>query len=134
MHWRRADHLGLVIAGAAALLLRPVGGLQHAGMWGLSNGTRVSGPTADPVSSFTTLTFDVSDPAAISANAAVGVKALYPLKWVTNRKEQCMAPIPHTQTTPDGKFSCLTIDPNYKQLWAATYAKIKPLIAAGSVI
>ena len=108
--------------------------LQHAGMWGLQNASTVTGPTLDPVSAWTTLTFDVSDSALILANAKLGVKALYPISWTAAQKELCYAPVPHTQTTMDGKFSCLTIDPDYKAKWKAQFAMMQPLIKAQALI
>lgn len=111
-----------------------VAALQYAGMWGLHNGSSVTGPTTDRVATWTTLTFDVSDPDLILANAKLGVKALYPISWTAAQKELCYAPVPHTQTTPDGKFSCLTIDPDYKAKWKAQFAKMQPLIKAKALL
>ena len=50
------------------------------------------------------------------------------------QKKKCYAPIPHTQTSPDGTFSCLTIDPDYKAKWKTAFAKMQPLIQAGALI
>lgn len=108
--------------------------LQHAGMWDLNNASKVAGPTLDPVAAWSTLTFDVSEPDLILANHKLGVKALYPIQWTAAQKELCYAPVPHTQTTPDGKFSCLTIDPDFKAKWKAQYAKMQPLIQAGALL
>ena len=74
------------------------------------------------MSSWTTLTFDVSDPALLLANAKHGMQGLWPLQWTAPQKKKCYAPVPHTQTTPDGTFSCLTTDPDYKARWKAQYA------------
>eukprot|EP01050_Picozoa_sp_SAG11_P009923 SAG11_NODE_969_length_6347_cov_13.010871_2_plen_130_part_00 len=94
----------VLLAVLALQQLRPAACLQHAGMWGLQNGSEVTGPTADAVHEWTTLTFEVSDPAAIATNAALGVQALYPLSWTTSRKEKCMAPIPHTQVGQNARY------------------------------
>ena len=86
------------------------------------------------MSSWTTLTFDGSDPALLLANAKRGMQGLWPLQWTAPQKKKCYAPVPHTQTTPDGTFSCLTIDADYKARWKAQYAQMKPLIQAGALI
>ena len=61
------------VAFAALLSMQLCSSLQYAGMWGLSNGTAVTGPTKDAVHDWTSLTFEVSEPAAITANAAVAL-------------------------------------------------------------
>ena len=62
------------------------------------------------------------------------MKALYPISWTAAQKELCYAPVPHTQTTADGKFSCLTIDPDYKAKWKAQFATMQPLIKAQALL
>ena len=72
--------------------------------------------------------------AVVGQRAKRGVKGLWPLQWTASQKKPCYAPIPHTQTSPDGTFSCLTIDPDYKARWKAAFAKMRPLIQARALI
>jgi len=100
--------------------------MQHSAMWGLNDASAAAG--------WGTLTFDVSDNATVTANFRAGIRALIPLTWTTTQKEKCFAPVPHTQTTKSGYFTCTTIDPDYEALWKKQWAAIKPLAASGAAI
>ena len=100
--------------------------LQHSSMWSL-NGAAGKG--------WADLTFNIGDIPTIQNNSIhYNMKALYPLQWTVGQKKKCFAPVKHCQTTPDGYFNCITIDPNYKQSWKEQFEKIKPLIDKGNII
>jgi hypothetical protein len=62
------------------------------------------------------------------------MKALYPIRWTVPQAKKCFAPVPHTQTHPDGMFDCVTIDPDYQKSWQTQFALIKPYIHSGNII
>ena len=100
--------------------------LQHSSMWS------INGPDG---SGWADITFAVGDLDTIQNNSIhYGMKALYPLQWTVGQKQKCYAPVKHCQTTPDGYFNCITIDPNYKEAWQKQFLEIKPLIDKGIII
>ena len=100
--------------------------LQHSSMWS------INGPDG---MGWADLTFAVADLETIQNNSIhYGMKALYPLQWTVGQKQKCYAPVKHCQTTPDGYFNCITIDPNYKEAWQKQFLEIKPLIDKGIII
>ena len=83
--------------------------LQHSSMWS------INGPDG---AGWADLTFAIGDLPTIQNNSDhFNMKALYPLQWTVGQKNKCYAPVKHCQTTPDGYFNCITIDPDYKQSW-----------------
>ena len=115
------------------LLLTCAHALQHAAMWGLNPGT--PGTTADtPGKSMTDLTFDISNITLINENFhTYQVTALYPLQWTVSQSKKCFAPVKHTQTTPDGYFACIQMDPNYVNSWKTQFQLMEPAIHSGAL-
>jgi hypothetical protein len=41
---------------------------------------------------------------------------------------RCFAPVKHQQTTPDGYFDCIMMDPQYQSRWNDTWTLIAPQV------
>eukprot|EP00945_MAST-04E_sp_MAST-4E-sp1_P008905 g8905.t1 len=105
------------------LFLRCGHGLQHSSMWSIDG--KSGAGWAD-------MTFAVGDLAVIQNNSDLyEMKALYPLQWTVAQKQKCFAPVKHQQTSPDGYFSCIMLDPDYKASWKKQFATLQPLIKKG---
>eukprot|EP00041_Stephanoeca_diplocostata_P008127 m.117606 g.117606 ORF g.117606 m.117606 type:complete len:375 (-) comp17185_c0_seq1:173-1297(-) len=102
--------------------------LQHSAMWSLD--------TAADMHGWATMTFEVGNLTLIQQNyATAGITALFPFNgWKIARPQKCFAPVKHQQTSPDGMFTCLMLDPNYAENWRAIWTQIKPLVDKGSII
>ena len=99
-------------------LLLEAAGLQYSSMWSVTT-------TDDTAQSSSSLTFSLGDLTQIELNAEAGVKALYPIHWTVAQDHLCYAPVPHTQTTPNGTFGCVTLDPDYENKWKTQFAQLK---------
>jgi hypothetical protein len=100
-------------------------------MWGLNTkDEKESASTAE----WASLSFDNGNLTQIEENWKHGMKALYPISWTQPKKRKCYAPIPHTQTTPDGYFDCIEIAEDYEDSWKKQHREIKPLIETGAII
>ena len=110
---------------AAITGMHSVGALMHSGSWNVQGQSR-----------WTTITWGNGNVTSIAENYdANQIVALYPVHWTVGQAERCFAPVPHQQAgSPDGKFGCQTIDPDYKAAWAKQWAIIKPLTVTGAVV
>lgn len=150
----RFSHIGHVFG--VFCTLASCSSLQYSAMWSLD--------TAEDMHGWATMTFEVGNLTLIQQNyAAVGITALFPFNvsdtaclkraysvphfelclcisfsgvqgWKMARPKKCFAPVKHQQTSPDGTFSCLMLDPHYVANWKATWMQIKPLVDDGALI
>ena len=82
---RLRKSLALCAGGALAVGFVPAcEGLQHSAMWEWDDASQEGN------AEFMTLTFDVSNLTLISANAKLGVKALYPHSWTVKQPQKCV--------------------------------------------
>jgi hypothetical protein len=98
--------------------------LMHTGSWNTQG-----------ASAWATITWTNGNLTAIADNYAANKQvALWPLAWTASQAKPCYAPVTHTQTTADGTFGCITIDPGYKAAWAKQWAEIKPAAQSGALV
>ena len=115
----------LILAALCAMAAHSTNAIQHSSMWS------INGPAGN---GWSDMTFAENNLTTLQINhKSYGMRAMYPLSWTVGQKKKCFAPVKHQQTTPDGFFSCITIDPNYKASWAKQFAEIKPLIEKGII-